>query len=150
MRKLVVCAGLALLTTACGGETQPAEMPLYQVGDTTSQLVPVPGSAYSDTLPVGPEGKTATVRINWSAARDSANCLRIASLKVDRVGGDPGVIISGVDHRSTGCAAKAGSADTTRFETARIFLEYNTRKGLQSYRFSGPIAIVTGTGDIRK
>jgi hypothetical protein len=123
-------------------------MLLYHVGDTTSQ--PVPGSTYSDTLPVGPEGKTATVRVNWNVARDSANCLRIASMRVDRVGGDPGVIISGVDHRSTGCATSPGAADSTRFETARIFLDYNTRKGIESFKFSGPVAEITGTGRLRK
>ena len=147
---LVVCVVLALLTTGCGGETQKPEMHLYQAPEPGSQLVPVPGTAYSDSIPVGPEGKTALVRVDWTVGRDSANCLRIASLRVDRVGGDPGVAISNVGHRSSGCGMKWESPDTTRFETARVTLSYNARKGLHTYKFSGPVASVTGTGELKR
>ncbi|MEW5926622.1 MAG: hypothetical protein AB1941_04000 [Gemmatimonadota bacterium] len=148
MRKLVVCAGLALLTTACGEEVKQANGLLYQAGDTASR--PVPGSAYSDSVPVGPDGKKAMLRVNWTVERDSANCLRVASMRVDRVGGDPGVNITGVRHRSTGCETSQEGSDTTRFETARISLDYTARKGIESFKFSGPVAEVTGSGRLKK
>lgn len=148
MRKLVVCAGLALLTTACGEEVKQANGLLYQAGDTTSQAAP--GSAYTDSVPVGPDGKKAMLRVNWTVSRDSANCLRIASVRVDRVGGDPGVNITSVRHRPTDCATGMDEADTTRYESARIFVDYKARKGIQSYSFSGPVAEVSGSGRMKQ
>ena len=148
MRKLVACAALALLATGCGGEPQQANMQLYQAPAPGVQLVPV-GSAYTDSLPVGPDGKKAMVRVNWTAGRDSANCLRIASLRVDRVGGDTGVDIRSVGHKSRGCGVKSGSADTTRYESAVVTVDYYARKGIQTFEFSGPVAVITGTGKMK-
>lgn len=147
MKMLVVCAAVALLA-GCGGEVQKAEMPLYQAPAPGVRLAPVQGAAYSDTLPVGPDGKKASVRVSWTVGRDSANCLRIASLRVDRVGGDTGVRISDVGHVSRGCRTRPQSADTTRYETTGVTVVYNARSGIQSFKYTGLIAYVTGTGEL--
>ncbi|MET0397244.1 MAG: hypothetical protein ABW277_10505 [Longimicrobiaceae bacterium] len=148
MKMLVACAATALLAAGCGGEVQKAEMPLYQAPAPAVRLAPVQGAAYSDTVPVGPEGKKAAVRVRWTVGRDSANCLRIASLSVDRVGGDTGVRISDVGHVSKGCGTRPQSADTTRYETTGVTVVYNARSGLRRSKYSGPIAYVTGTGEL--
>lgn len=148
MKTLVACAAVALLAAGCGGETQKAEMPLYRAPDPGVRLVPVPGAAYSDTVPVGPEGKKAAVRLDWTVGRDSANCLRVASLRADRVGGDTGVRIGSVGHVSKGCGTRPQSADTTRYETVGVTVVYNARSGLRTSKYSGPIAYITGTGEL--
>jgi hypothetical protein len=146
--KMLACAAVALLAAGCGGEAQKAQMSLYQAPEPGVRLAPVPGAEYADTVPVGPDGKKALVRVSWTAGRDSANCLRIASLRVDRVGGDTGVRISDVGHVSKGCGTRPQSADTTRYETASVSVVYNARSGIRTSKYIGPIAYVTGTGEL--
>jgi hypothetical protein len=145
----VICVALALLSSGCGEDVQVTEELLYQTREPGPQLAAVRDSVFTDSVPVGPEGKKAVLRVNWTVGRDTANCLRIGSVRVDYVGGASGLEFSNVKHKSQGCGMNFESADTTRFETAYVTLYYEARKGVQTYEFSGPVAAITGTGELK-
>jgi hypothetical protein len=144
----LTCVVAVFLCAACSGRQDP-QMVLYEAETSDRAVTPDPALAFSGTFTTGVEGRQVPLRVRWTAGRDAAGCLRIATVRVERTGGDPRLHISNVRQDATQCGMEWESDDTTRFETALISLDYRTRKGIRTYDFSGHVANISGTGQLR-
>ena len=148
MKKVIVLIMLAtFLQVGCSQITQNAKLTLYNT-NVSPDVTELPNVNYVGDVSVGPEGKIVPVRVSWSVGQDDTKCLRIANLKVERMGGEPSLVISDVKHTTLPkCVMKWNSSDTTKYQVASISLRYETRKGLKQYSFSGTIATIHGNGE---
>jgi hypothetical protein len=95
--------------------------------------------------------KTATVHLTWSTARDSSDCLRVADVTLTRTSGPPDLKFSHATIRYLPCGAKWNTAETTRFETALLFMSYSTQIGVKSYSATREhVATFTGAGEFHE
>jgi hypothetical protein len=150
MRKMIFVAACGLLSSACDGERQKPEMLLYEANTRDPSIQPVDGLPFRNAVIIGPESAPVPLRVTWKPGRDPSNCLRIASLRVERYGGDASIVIKNVKHVAVPCGMEWDSNDTTKFETVIISLDYQRKKGLRSHDFRGGVARITGSGDISK
>lgn len=148
MRRYSLVAALtAALLVGCVGAKQSAKMILY---DADLNGGPVAGEAksYSEQIEVGPEEKRVPVEIAWTTKTDESGCLRLAHLKVSRLGGAESVVIGPVRHSAIpDCGMKFESEDSVKYETVVVSLTYQTRLFLKTYRFNGGVAAVQGNGE---
>jgi hypothetical protein len=138
---------LAILLVGCVEKEQDPNAILYEVQisiDTTDSSEKI----FNGSMNIGPEGKQVPIQVTWGAKADTTGCLRISHIKIVRHGGDPGTVISKVEHAIIpDCAMKFESEDTTRFQTAIIKLHYEARKFIKTYIFDGSIASILGNGE---
>jgi hypothetical protein len=122
--------------------------PIYSVEKLVPGLTPVADSVYSEQLDVGRGGLSVPLTIRWTVGEDSTRCRRIASIRVERAGGDQGVGISNVNHIPLECGMRWESDDTSRFESAALSLAYEGRVQGRSFNFRGRVAELRGNGEL--
>ncbi|MCP1496680.1 outer membrane biogenesis lipoprotein LolB [Pseudomonas migulae] len=131
------------ILTGCANTSSEKET-LYQV-KTDTHLSAI--TNYTKNFTIGIEDRKTPLQIAWSVGKDQDGCLKITDIKVDRVGGDPKLIISNVKHEFLpDCAMEWQSNDDTRFQIAVIALEYQTTIGIKKYSSKGAIATIQGNG----
>jgi hypothetical protein len=145
---------LALIALLTLGQTayckEEAQTTLYET-KVSPAVTALPNSAHVGNLSLGPDGRKVAVRITWSVGKDESGCLRLVNLKVVRVGDAHGMAISNVKHAVIpDCMMKFDSPDSTRYQTAMISLNYESRILLKTYSFSGGIASIQGNGVFTK
>lgn len=148
MRRYSLVAALtAVLLVGCAGAKQPASMVLYDA-DLNGAAGSGEAKSYREEIEVGPEERRVPIEIAWTTKTDEAGCLRVAHLKVSRLGGAEGVVIDPVRHSAIpDCGMKFDSEDPLKYETVVISLTYQTRIFLKTYRFNGGVAAVQGNGE---
>ncbi|MGE8227853.1 MAG: hypothetical protein ACN6RK_18900 [Stenotrophomonas sp.] len=142
-----LAAMIAAFLVGCAGAKQPANMLLYD-RDLSGGIDAGEVKSYREEISVGPEEKRVPVEIAWTTKRDEAGCLRVAHLKVSRLGGAESVVIDPVRHSAIpDCGLKVESEDSFKYETVVVSLTYKTTIFFKTYRFNGGVAAVQGNGE---
>lgn len=145
MRNLMaVATTLSLL--GCSLQRQAPELVLLEQADAS--LSPVV-ARHSQAMIVGPEEKPVPLTVSWTTAMGPDDCLRIASIKVERTGGSKDTVVSSVALRPVPCGGADEEGDPTRYASGSLFLRYDTRVGLQTQDFMGHVALIDAHGDLK-
>lgn len=145
---ILFCAIVSISIAGCTAKKQVPKTSLYEANISTD--VPyVTEKSYLKTIDIGPDGKQVPVQIAWRVILDTTGCLKISHVNVSRQGGDPETFVSEVKHITIPeCGMKWESQDPTRYQTAIIQLNYESRKLIKTESFSGGVAMILGNGEL--
>ena len=144
MRNLMAVA-MTLSLLGCSLQRQAPELVLLEQADAS--LSPVV-ARHSQAMTVGPEEKPVPLTVSWTTM-GLDDCLRIASIKVERTGGSKDTVGSSVALRPAPCGSADEEGDPTRYASGSLFLRYDTRVGLQTQDFMDHVALIDAHGDLK-
>jgi hypothetical protein len=104
----------------------------------------LPGSYQQDSYEFELGGRSVPLTLEWDVARDAEGCLRPARVRVQRVGGDPRLVIDSVWVDERPC--EATETDSIREGSAMVLARAHTRNGISSARGDLFVGRLVGRG----
>jgi hypothetical protein len=106
--------------------------------------------SYSDTFSTGVNERSVRMRVRWTAGRDSTGCLRVPSIRVERLEGEPRMTVGNVRYQVLECGTGWDPPGEARYETLLISVERRFEEGMRKRSESGYVGRITGDGRLAR
>lgn len=88
------------------------------------------------------------MKITWVTAKDPSGCLRVATMRLEKVQKKNAFEFEDIQISQLPCAVKSDSNDSAQFETVVIFGKFRTFVGDKEYNYDNSILNISGSGEL--
>src|SRR5688572_5380219 len=144
LRNILLIPFVILIAFSCNTQETNLVLLSEDLAKKHTEWKVIPENKFNHNFVFDNETGKVPLNVNWTIAQDTiSNCYKIASFKLERIGGASKAAFSDISSEFIECAMKMDSEDTTRFESILIKGTYKTLKGLKTYSYSGPLVIIS-------